>query len=274
MAGSRASPAVDRPIKMMRYRFLMTIRRAAMAAMVSASLPQHANATDTEIQATPPVDPAPCMGAIAANDDDGIMALCGAQIDNEKAAQNDRVRALIARAAAFARKDQIERAIADYDAVLNLDPKRADTFNARGELWWKKGDRPRALTDFAAAIKLDPDHATARGNYKSLALELERLGAQMAVAGKPGFDCAAARRAVEKAICADPDLADLDRQISATNAQLMRDAAAASPRAAQVLRREQEEFLARRSALFGRPDYDLRKVMRERLDHLRSMLRR
>jgi len=41
-----------------------------------------------------------------------------------------------------------------------------------------------------------------------------------------------------------------------------------------VLRREQEEFLARRSALFGRPDYDLRKVMRERLDHLRSMLRR
>jgi len=274
MAGSHASPAHDRRIEMMRCRFLMTIRHAALAAMLSAALPQHVNATGAEIQAMPPVDPAPCMAAIAANDDDGIMALCGAQIDNEKATQNDRVRALIARAAAFARKDQIERAIADYDAVLNLDPKRADTFNARGELWWKKGDRPRALTDFAAAIKLDPDHATARGNYKSLALELERLGAQMAVAGKPGFDCAAARRAVEKAICADPDLADLDRQISATNAQLMRDAAAASPRAAQVLRREQEEFLARRSALFGRPDYDLRKVMRERLDHLRSMLRR
>ena len=274
MAGSHANPALERRIEMMRCRFLMKIRHAALAAMLSAALPQHANATDTEIQATPPVDPAPCMGAIAANDDDGIMALCGAQIDNEKAAQNDRVRALIARAAAFARKDQIERAIADYDTVLNLDPKRADIFNARGELWWKKGDRPRALADFAAAIKLDPDHATARGNYKSLALELERLGAQMAVAGKPGFDCAAARRAVEKAICADPGLADLDRQISLTNAQLVRDAAAASPRAAQALRREQDEFLARRNTLFGRPDYDLRKVMRERLDHLMSMQRR
>ena len=104
-------------------------------------------------------------------------------------------------------------------------------------------------------------------------MELERLGAQMAVAGKPGFDCAAARRAVEKAICADPDLADLDRQISTTNAQVVRDAAAGSPHAAQALRREQDEFLARRNALFGRPDYDLRKVMRERLDHLLSMRR-
>jgi tetratricopeptide (TPR) repeat protein len=258
---------------MMRYRFLMTIRRAAMAAMVSASLPQHANATGAETQAVPPVDPAPCMAAIAANDDDRIMALCGAQIDSEKATPDDRMSALIARAAVFARKDQIERAIADYDTVLNLDPKRADIFNARGELWWKKGDRPRALADFAAAIKLNPDHATARGNYKSLAMELERLGAQMAVAGKPGFDCAAARRPVEKAICADPDLADLDRQISAANAQLVRDAAVASPRAAQALRREQDEFLARRNALFGRADYDLRKVMRERLDHLLSMRR-
>jgi len=273
MAGSHANPALERRIEMMRCRFLLTIHHAAVAAMLSAALPQRANATGAEVQAMPPVDPAPCMAAIAANDDDGIVALCGAQIDNEKAAQDDRVRALIARAAAFARKDQIERAIADYNAVLNLDPKRADTFNARGELWWKKGDRPRALTDFAAAIKLNPDHAAARGNYKSLALELERLGAEMAVAGKPGFDCAAARRAVEKAICADPDLADLDRQISATNVQLVRDAAVASPRAAQALRREQDEFLARRNALFGRPDYDLRKVMRERLDHLLSMRR-
>ena len=273
MAGSHASPAHDRRIEMMRCRSLMTIRHAALGAMLSAALPQHANATGTENQAMPRVDPAPCMAAIAANDDDGIMALCGALIDHEKATQNDRVRALIARAAAFARKDQTERAIADYDAVLNFDPKRADIFNARGELWWKKGDRPRALTDFAAAIKLNPDHAAARGNYKSLAMELERLGAEMAVAGKPGFDCAAARRAVEKAICADPDLADLDRQISATNVQLVRDAAAASPRAAQALRREQDEFLARRNALFGRPDYDLRKVMRERLDHLLSMRR-
>ena len=112
---------------------------------------------------------------------------------------------------------------------MRFDPTLADIFNARGELWRKKGDRPRALADFAAAIKLNPDHPAARSNYKSLALELERIGAQMAVNNRPGFDCASARRAVEKAICANPDLANLDRQISVANARAVREAGSGNP---------------------------------------------
>ena len=115
--------------------------------------------------------------------------------------------------------------------MLRLDPTLADVFNARGELWRKKGDRPRALADFGAAIKLDPNHPTARGNYKSLAQELERLGALMAVYNKPSFNCAIARRAVEKAICANPELANLDREINAVNTKVVRDATVDSPRA-------------------------------------------
>ena len=65
-------------------------------------------------------------------------------------------------ARAYARKDMIDRAIADYDRVLQLDPALADIFNARGELWRKKGDRPKALADFGAAMKLNPDHAPPR----------------------------------------------------------------------------------------------------------------
>ena len=144
------------------------------------------------------VDPAPCTAGAAAGDDDKIIGVCGALIDNEKTARPDRIKALIARGGAFGRKDMTERAIADYDVVLRLDPGLADIFNARGELWRKKGDRPKALADFGMAIKLNPEHSTARGNYKSLALELERIGALMAVAGKPSFNCKTARRAVEK----------------------------------------------------------------------------
>jgi tetratricopeptide (TPR) repeat protein len=105
-------------------------------------------------------------------------------VDNDKTVRADRIRALIARAGAFDRKDQIDRAIADYDVALRLDPALSDIFNARGELWRKKGDRPRALHDFGAALKLNPQHEAARANYKSLALELERLGAQMSIKGK------------------------------------------------------------------------------------------
>ena len=163
----------------------------------------------------------------------------------------------------------IDRAIGDYDGVLRLDPSQADVFNARGELWRKKADRPKALQDFGAAIKLNPDHAVAKANYKSLARELERLGALKAVAGKPSFNCRAARRAVEKAICANPDLADLDREVNAANIRVVREAQ--NPREARVLQQEQDEFIARRNAGFGRPGYDLQKTMRERLQRLNGV---
>jgi tetratricopeptide (TPR) repeat protein len=240
---------------------------ATIAFMLGAALPDRAAATGTDPAADPQIDPAPCVAA-AASDADKIIAICGALIDNEKTAKADRIKALIARAGAYDRKDQTDRAIADYDTTLRLDPTLADIFNIRGELWRKKGDRPHALADFGAAIKLNPDHPTARGNYKSLAQELERLGALMAVHNKPSFNCATARRAVEKAICGNPELANLDREINAVYTRVVRETASDSPRAGRAMQRQQDEFIARRNASFGRPDYDLHNAMKERLQHL------
>lgn len=224
-------------------------------------------AQDTVLQ----VDPAPCFAASGGGDDDKVVALCGAVIDDEKTAKPDRITALIARASAYAHQDQLDRAISDYDVVLQLDPTLADIFNARGELWRKKGDRPKALLDFDAALKLNPDHAAARENYKLLARELERLGAQMAVAGKPSFNCSTARRAAEKAICADPELADLDRDIYVANARVVREAAHEGTHAVRALEREQAAFISRRNAEFGGPGYDLKKAMQDRLQRLNGV---
>lgn len=243
---------------------------AAIAAAVSgpfASGAFGATGEPTEEQ----IDSAPCMTAVTVNDDDKIIAVCGGLIGNEKAPKADRVKAVIARAAAYDRKHQIDRAIGDYDVALRLDPTLADIFNARGELRRKKGDRPGALTDFGAAIKLNPNHMVAKANYKALALEVERLGAMIAVNNKPSFNCATARRPVEKAICADPELANLDREINAVNSKVVRQAAKDNPRAGRAMQREQDDFIARRNAEFGRPDYNLQKVMRERLEHLLAL---
>jgi tetratricopeptide (TPR) repeat protein len=244
------------------------VRIAAFTAALCAALPDGVGATGTGGPEDAQIDPAPCMAAAGAGDDERIVAVCGGLIDSEKTLKDDRVKALIARAAAFLRKDMIDRAIDDYGTVLRLDPALPEIYNARGELWRRKGDRPRALQDFGAALRLNPDQPAARSNYKSLALELERLGALLAVNDKPSFNCATARRVVEKAICANPEWASLDRQINAVNTRVVHDASRTDPRAGRALQREQDDFIAGRNAAYGRPDYDLQKVMRERLDHL------
>jgi tetratricopeptide (TPR) repeat protein len=249
------------------------LRSAVFAAVMWGMLPHCAGAGETAPAADSQVDTAPCVAAAAAGDNDGIVAACGMVIDSANAAKADRVKALIARAGAYDRKDLIDRAIDDDGMALQLDPGLADIFVARGELLRRKGDRPRALQDFAAAIKLSPNHSAARSDYKSLALELERLGALLAVSNRPSFDCATARRTVEKAICGNPLLVNLDREINAVNAKVVNDAGRDYPRAGRALQREQDDFIARRDASFGRPDYDLQRDMAERLNHLLALER-
>lgn len=215
------------------------------------------------------VDVAACLSATAADDMDKAGPACAAVIDNEKTAKPDLIKALIARGALLARHDQIDRAVADDSRALLLDPTLADVFNARGELWLKKGDKPKAVQDFGAALRIDPNHEKAKANHKAIARELERIGAQMAVAGKPSFNCTGARRPVEKAICANRELADLDREVYAANARVLREAR--NEGEARRLQREQNDFLARRNAGFGRPGYDLKTAMQDRLQKLNGV---
>src|ERR1700733_2936809 len=181
-------------------RFILTVLAAGFA-VAWAIIPDRAFSSTVEPTGEQ-IDSAPCTAVVTAADDDKIIASCGALIGNDKAPKADRVKAAIARASAYDRRGEIERAIGDDDTALRLDPTQADVFNARGELLRRKGDRVHALSDFGAAVKLDPNHASAKANYKSLSLEVERIGAMMAVNNKPSFNCAAARRPVEKAICA------------------------------------------------------------------------
>jgi tetratricopeptide (TPR) repeat protein len=178
----------------MRRYFVATLLGAALAIIASIPAVMFAEefsqgkaagtpaATSSEVA----IDPLPCLAAIAANDDDAIISRCDSLFGNEKNTRPDRIRAALARAAAYDRKQQYDRAIADYDTALQLDPAQADAFNHRGEVWRKKGDRPHALADFGVAIRLNPEHSAARANYKSLAQELELLGAQMAVGRRVG----------------------------------------------------------------------------------------
>jgi len=242
------------------------VKLAAAVLLCGLSVAMACAATGSDQSVAEQVDISPCLAAIASDDVEKAVSACSAVIDNEKTAKPDRLKALIARGAYLDRHDRIDPAIADYSRALQLDPSSADIFNARGELWLRKGDRPKAVQDFGAALKLDPNHEKARANQKAMARELERIGAQMAIAGKPSFNCARARRAVEKAICANPELADLDREIFVANARVIREAQ--DTHQAHALQREQDDFIVRRNAEFGHRGYDLKQAMQERLRRL------
>jgi tetratricopeptide (TPR) repeat protein len=61
-------------------------------------------------------------------------------------------------AARYAMKDY-ERAIADYTQALRLDPSDAVAYNDRGNLLRSRGQDDRAIADYDAAIKLNPGYA-------------------------------------------------------------------------------------------------------------------
>lgn len=249
----------------MRFHNLICVSGAVMVSALLLGTAHAATGAEPVVQ----VDITPCLAAASADDLDKANAACGAVIDNEKTAKGDLIKALIARGALFARHDQLDRAIADDSRVLQLDSSLADVFNARGELWLKKGDKPKAVQDFGAALKIDPNHEKARANHKAMARDLERIGAQMAVAGKPSFNCRSAVRAVEKAICGNRELADLDREIFASHARVMKETKNAGE--AKAIQREQDDFIARRNASYGRPGYDLKAAMQQRLKRLNGV---
>ncbi len=168
-------------------------------------------------------------------------------------------------------KGDYDRAISDYDRAIKLNPGFVRAYNNRGAAWRRKGNNDRAIADYEQALRIDPHMDDAAENLAVLRQERDRRGA---VSGAnsvlPTFDCSAARRAVEKAICSDPELARLDRQIDdAYKAAL----AKLDRRGTAELRREQHAFIARRNRAFGDPDYQIKKEFERRLETLQAATR-
>lgn len=163
-------------------------------------------------------------------------------------------------------KGEVDRAIADYDAAIKLNPNFANAYNNRGAAFRKKGQLERAIADYEQAIRINPRFDMAAENRDVLRKELQRL-ALTSPKQLPTFDCDKTKRAVEKAICSDPQLARLDREIDdAYHAALRR----LDPPAASKMRRQQREFLATRNKAFGRPEYQVKREMELRLTALRE----
>ena len=165
-------------------------------------------------------------------------------------------------------KGDYDRAIADYDRAIALDPGFSLAYNNRGAAYGNKGDVDRGIADYEQALRLNRRFDEAAENLAAARRERDRRTALNSDNLLPSFDCGSAALAVEKAICSDPDLSRLDREIDAAYKAAL---ASRNGKAAAQLRQDQRDFLAVRNKSFGNPQYNLRREMELRLAALRGM---
>jgi lipoprotein NlpI len=98
---------------------------------------------------------------------DAAIEGCTRVIDDPKQKPKAHAAAYFNRGNASLAKGEHDKAIADFDEALKLDPKNASAYNNRGNTRNEKGEAEAALADFDAAIKLNARYASAyfnRGN--------------------------------------------------------------------------------------------------------------
>ena len=61
-------------------------------------------------------------------------------------------------------KKELDKAIAEYNEAIRLDPNSASAYCCRGLAWSEKNDLDKAIADYSDAIRLDPKHLWAYNN--------------------------------------------------------------------------------------------------------------
>ena len=147
------------------------VRRGASVAKrvgrcVGAALMAAACVATDVLSAGPAAAQAPsssdmCNNADKAYPPDVVIYGCSSVIGAGSQNPLDVAIALNNRGLAFRAKGDIARALADYDAAVQLDPGYAGAYNNRGVTLHDRGEIERAFADYDQAIRLDPRNATA-----------------------------------------------------------------------------------------------------------------
>ncbi len=96
---------------------------------------------------------------------DAAIEACTRAIDSKKynGKKNARVLSLLYtnRGVEYEIKKEFDKAIADHDQAIKIDPKNPAAYNNRGNAYMGKQDYQHAIADFDQAIKLNPKYAEA-----------------------------------------------------------------------------------------------------------------
>ena len=97
--------------------------------------------------------------------DPGLDELAPVGCNESLRLQPDDVLALDSRGFTFLKMGRLDRAIADYDVALKLDPKLAGSLYGRGIAKLRRGEAAGGNSDVAAAKAIRPDIAETFEHY-------------------------------------------------------------------------------------------------------------
>ncbi len=106
-----------------------------------------------------------------------VIAGCTTIINSRQSTAVQRSAAYTNRGRAFVRRDQPDRALADFAQAVMLDPRNSRAFANRGDLYSAMGEFDRAVEDYDLAIAANPEDFEAysqRGNVRLMTGEPER----------------------------------------------------------------------------------------------------
>jgi tetratricopeptide (TPR) repeat protein len=95
------------------------------------------------------------------SDPDLSISSCTAIIQSGKETRKKLAVTYHNRGIAYGNKGQYDRAIADFDQAIRLNPNDADFFRNRGSVYADKKQYDRAIEDFSQAIRLNPNDIAA-----------------------------------------------------------------------------------------------------------------
>jgi tetratricopeptide (TPR) repeat protein len=112
---------------------------------------------------------------------DVAIAACSRIIDSRKSNRANRVEAYASRGQEWYAKHDYDKAIADFNRAIDLNPKGLAEYGTgailaygnRGNAYNEKGDAKRAIENYTMAIAIDPKYTA---SYTSRGLQYEKLG--------------------------------------------------------------------------------------------------
>ena len=137
----------------MQMRFSTYRVLACMAVVVLAGLPRVAAADEWDS----------CVKL----SDDLAVAGCSRAIDSRQYTGRSLARLYARRGGAYQTQGDLNRAMADFNESMRIDPTYPAAYNNRGNTWYHRGDFDRAIADYNQAIQLDPKYGSAYMNRGS-----------------------------------------------------------------------------------------------------------